>query len=121
MHEPVLSDQHHDHDPQNGVSRRSLLSRSAASGLGIALVGSLEGLFGASAAAEPDSGRGKPGEAGYGPLVPDPKGILSLPAGFGYTLVAQSGVTTLESGEPTPDDPTAPRRSSVTGATAACS
>jgi secreted PhoX family phosphatase len=105
MHEPVLSDQHHDHDPQNGVSRRSLLSRSAASGLGIALVGSLEGLFGASAAAEPDSGRGKPGEAGYGPLVPDPKGILSLPAGFGYTLVAQSGVTTLESGEPTPDDP----------------
>jgi uncharacterized protein len=87
------------------VSRRSLLGRSAASSLGIALIGSVDGLFGTTAAAEPGTGRGKPGPAGYGPLVPDPDGILSLPAGFTYTIVAQSGTTTLESGEPTPDDP----------------
>ena len=42
---------------------------------------------------------------GYGPLVPDPKGLLSLPEGFSYKIVAQSGVTRLESGEPTPSDP----------------
>jgi len=89
--------------PGIGVSRRSLLSRSAASSLGLVLVGSVDGLFGASASADPGGGRGKPGPAGYGPLVPDP--ILSLPAGFSYTIVAQSGVTRLESGEPTPDDP----------------
>jgi secreted PhoX family phosphatase len=40
---------------------------------------------------------------GYGPLVPDPAGLLALPAGFSYKLVAQTGVTTLESGEVTPD------------------
>ena len=89
----------------SGVSRRSLLGRSAASGFGIALVGSVDGLFGASASAQPGSGRGKPGDAGYGPLIPDPDGILSLPAGFTYTIVAKSGVTKLESGHPTPDDP----------------
>jgi secreted PhoX family phosphatase len=37
--------------------------------------------------------------------VPDPAGILSLPAGFSYTIVAQSGVTLLDGGAPTPDDP----------------
>jgi hypothetical protein len=62
------------------VSRRSLLTRSAASGVGVALIGSVDGLFGASASAQPAGGRGKPGQAGYGPLVPDPAGILSLPA-----------------------------------------
>jgi uncharacterized protein len=87
------------------VSRRSLLSRSAASGLSIALIGSVDGLFGTSASAAPGNGRGKPGPAGYGPLVPDPAGILSLPAGFTYTIVAKSGATKLESGHVTPDDP----------------
>lgn len=86
-----------------GLSRRSLLNRSA-TGLGIVLSGSVPGLFGAGAA-EAHGGHGHGCKIGYGPLVPDPAGILSLPAGFSYTLVAQSGVTTLESGEPTPDDP----------------
>jgi secreted PhoX family phosphatase len=84
--------------PGDGVSRRSLLTRSATASAGIVLSGSVPGLFGTAQAR-----RGAP--AGYGPLVPDPAGILSLPAGFSYTIVAQSGVTTLESGEPTPDDP----------------
>lgn len=101
----TLPDARPDIDPDTAVSRRSLLSRTATSGLGIALVGSIDGLFGATASADPGNGRGKPGAAGYGPLVPDPRGILSLPAGFTYTIIAKSGATTLDSGEPTPDDP----------------
>ena len=93
-------------EPRSAVSRRSLLNRSAASSLGLVLAGSVEGLFGTSpAAADPGTGRGRPGATGYGPLVPDPAGILSLPAGFSYTIVAHSGVTRLDSGQPTPDDP----------------
>src|SRR4051794_29025311 len=87
-----------DPEPAAGVSRRALLSRSATGGLGLVLSGSLPGLFG-SGVAEARHGKDGPG---YGPLVPDPAGILSLPEGFTYTIVAQSGVTTLESGEKTP-------------------
>ena len=77
-----------------------MLSRSAA-GVGIALTGSLDHLFGAS----PAAALGRPARVGYGPLVDDPAGLLSLPKGFSYSIVAQSGVTKLESGEPTPSDP----------------
>ena len=84
--------------PGGGVSRRSLLTRSASAGFGIVLTGSIPGLFG-TAQAKPGGG------AGYGPLVTDPAGILSLPEGFSYKIVARSGVTLLDSGEPTPDDP----------------
>jgi secreted PhoX family phosphatase len=88
----------------DGFSRRTVLSRTA-TGAGIMLSGSVSGLFGAGAAPARAAGRGKPGAVGYGPLVPDPKGLLSLPEGFSYKVVAQSGVTKLESGEPTPSDP----------------
>ncbi len=71
---------------------------AAAGGLGIVLSGSVPGLFGAAAASAS-------GIHGYGPLVADPAGILSLPAGYSYTIVAQSGVTKLVSGQLTPDDP----------------
>lgn len=81
-----------------GVSRRALLTRSATAGLGIVLTGGLPGLFGTARA---HAGRR---DIGYGPLVPDPAGILSLPAGFSYAIVAQAGVTLLDSGEPTPSD-----------------
>jgi len=93
----------------HGLSRRSVLTRSAA-GLGIVLSGSLTGLFGA----ETDAAHGEPGQvngagaaqqAGYGPLVPDPAGLLALPAGFSYSIIARSGVTKLDTGEPTPSDP----------------
>jgi secreted PhoX family phosphatase len=87
-----------------GLSRRTVLTRSA-TGAGIVLSGSFSGLFGSGATPASAAGRGKPGGVGYGPLVPDPKGLLSLPEGFSYEVVAQSGVTTLESGEPTPSDP----------------
>jgi secreted PhoX family phosphatase len=84
----------------DGLSRRTFLGRSAATGLAVALVGSVDGLFGAGAVSARAGG-----PTGYGPLVPDPKGILSLPAGFSYTIVAESGVTELDSGQPTPADP----------------
>ena len=87
-----------------GLSRRDVLARTA-TGAGIVLSGSYSGLFGSGTAAAHALGRGKPGGVGYGPLVPDPKGLLSLPEGFSYKLVAQSGVTRLESGQPTPSDP----------------
>ena len=88
------------HERLDGLSRRSLLNRSAAA-LGIAVAGQIEGLFGDGVTQAAADGR----PAGYGPLVPDPDGLLSLPEGFSYSIVAQSGVTTLESGEPTPSDP----------------
>src|SRR5215212_1899406 len=82
-----------------GLSRRSFLAAGAATGVGVVLVGCVDQVFGA--APSPAA----PGPAGYGPLVPDPEGVLSLPQGFRYTVVAQSGVTRLDSGEPTPADP----------------
>lgn len=84
-------------DP-SGISRRVLLARGAQGGLGLALTGSLGLLFNGNAAAATKG-------VGYGPLVPDPAGILSLPEGFSYKIIAKTGETLLESGHPTPSDP----------------
>jgi uncharacterized protein len=82
----------------SSLTRRDLLARSAAGGLGIVFAGSLEAIAHPALAATRSS-------VGYGPLVKDPAGILSLPAGFSYKIIAQTGVTRLESGQPTPSDP----------------
>ncbi|GAA3563705.1 PhoX family protein [Nonomuraea rosea] len=82
------------------VSRRSFISHSTAGGLGIVLAGSVEAIAGPGAARAATRS-----PAGYGPLLPDPAGLLALPAGFSYRIVAETGVTALESGEPTPSDP----------------
>ena len=82
------------------VPRRDLLRAGAAGGFGIAIGGSLAAIAGpaeARAAARP--------AAGYGPLITDPAGLLSLPKGFKYTVIAETGVSVLESGQPTPSDP----------------
>jgi len=81
----------------SAVPRRDLLRAGAAGGLGIAIGGSLAAIAGpaeAQAAVRPP--------AGYGPLVADPAGLLALPSGFAYTVVALAGKTLLESGQPTP-------------------
>ena len=91
-------------DAPEGVSRRGMLSRSAA-GLGIALSGSVGGLFGTGTSAAVAHAHQRRHDIGYGPLIEDPDGLLSLPQGFEYKLVAHSGVTKLETGEPTPSDP----------------
>ncbi|MER7891056.1 alkaline phosphatase PhoX [Micromonospora sp. NPDC094482] len=81
------------------ISRRELLRTGAAGGLGIVVAGSLEAIAGppeARAATRP--------AVGYGELVPDPAGLLALPRGFSYTIVAQAGATILASGQRTPSD-----------------
>jgi secreted PhoX family phosphatase len=73
------------------VSRRGFLGAAAATGL--VLVGCSDALSGAAP------------RAGVGSLVPDPDGRLALPESFTYRVVAQSGVSRLDSGEPVPSDP----------------
>ncbi|MFI0370270.1 alkaline phosphatase PhoX [Actinomadura sp. 1N219] len=75
------------------VSRRRLLAGTGAVGAGIAFSGAVEQLFAGDAGAVPVGGRD-----GYGPLVPDPKGVLDLPRGFQYTVLSREGEP-LRSGE----------------------
>jgi uncharacterized protein len=79
-------------------SRRGFLGRGAAVGLGITFAGSIDAVAGTAANAATRSARG------YGPLVPDPAGILSLPEGFSYKIVATAGETLMEGGALTPTD-----------------
>lgn len=81
------------------LSRRDLLRSGALGSLGIVISGSLGPIAGP---AEAYAGGCPP--AGYGPLVADPAGLLALPAGFSYRVVAEEGVTLLETGQPTPSD-----------------
>ncbi len=82
----------------DGLSRRTFLQASAATGAGVALVGATDVLLTAPNAAA------APAAPGYGPLVADPAGRLALPAGFSYSIVTEAGSTRLESGEPTPSN-----------------
>ncbi|WP_248964748.1 alkaline phosphatase PhoX [Sphaerisporangium perillae] len=86
--------------PSRGVSRRDLFRAGAVGGLGIAIAGSLESIIGPAAFAQ----SGARGAVGYGAVVADPAGLLALPPGFSYKIVAQAGKTLLETGEPTPSD-----------------
>ena len=81
------------------MTRRQLLGRSSAVGLGIAFAGSIEAIAGPGTALA-----ATPAPNGYGPLVPDPAGLLALPRGFSYTIVARAGETMTEDGVPTPSD-----------------
>ena len=77
------------------LSRRTLLGGAAATGIGISLAGDFQAVAGTRPS------------VGYGELVPDPAGILSLPQGFSYRIVTQSGVTAMVDGAFTPSDPDA--------------
>ncbi|MFC7218403.1 alkaline phosphatase PhoX [Streptomyces polyrhachis] len=76
------------------TSRRELLARTGAAGVGIAFAGAVGELFTGSSAAARGMGTG----AGYGPLVPDPTGLLDLPEGFAYRVLSRTG-DPLRSGE----------------------
>ncbi|MET9431167.1 MULTISPECIES: alkaline phosphatase PhoX [unclassified Streptomyces] len=65
------------------ATRRQILARTGASVAGIAFTGALSELFAGTAAAR--------GHAGYGPLVPDPAGLLDLPKGFRYKVLSREG------------------------------
>src|SRR3954447_7063760 len=74
------------------ATRRQVLARSGALGVGIAFAGNLSELFAGTAAAQ------SLGHRGYGPLVPDPNGLLDLPKGFRYRVLSREG-DRLRSGE----------------------
>ncbi|MEU3888378.1 alkaline phosphatase PhoX [Streptomyces sp. NPDC029041] len=74
------------------ATRRRMLAGTGALGVGIAFSGALSELFAGTAAAQ---GLGR---TGYGPLVPDPKGVLDLPEGFHYRILSREG-DELRSGE----------------------
>ncbi len=80
----------------SALSRRGFLGAGAASGLGIVFAGSIDAVAGTAANAATRSA------AGYGPLVTDPAGILSLPKGFSYKIVAEAGKTVMDAGDLTP-------------------
>ena len=84
----------------NQISRRDLFKRTGTVGLGIAVSGSLGSVLGGTgiAAAAPAKNHG----IGYGPLVPDPNGLLDLPKGFSYKVISRGGIDTLQTGEPVP-------------------
>ncbi|KUO03655.1 alkaline phosphatase PhoX [Streptomyces caeruleatus] len=94
------------------LTRRDFARNSAITGAGVALAGSagvLASAPNALASTEAAAEGEKPADAhgggvGYGPLIPDPKGILALPAGFTYRVITYSGKTKLESGEFTPSN-----------------
>ncbi|MFC8068645.1 alkaline phosphatase PhoX [Streptomyces sp. NPDC057293] len=97
------------------LTRRDFASRSALTGAGVALAGSVGALATAPNALASTEAESAPDEhgsghddhhggVGYGPLIPDPDGILALPAGFRYELITYSGRTRLESGEYTPSN-----------------
>ncbi|MFG3163103.1 alkaline phosphatase PhoX [Streptomyces sp. NPDC048232] len=97
------------------LTRRDFTSRSALTGAGVALAGSVGALATAPNALASTEAESAPDEhgsghddhhggVGYGPLIPDPDGILALPAGFRYEIITHSGRTRLESGEYTPSN-----------------
>ncbi|MGP3922820.1 alkaline phosphatase PhoX [Streptomyces sp. 8N616] len=69
------------------ATRRQVLARTGALGAGIAFAGSISEIFAGTAATAHDWG----GSGGYGPLVPDPEGLLDLPEGFRYTVLSREG------------------------------
>ena len=68
------------------TTRRELLRNSALTGAGIMIAGSFGSLFDIGTAAAKGAGP----SGGYGPLVPDPAGLLDLPAGFRYNVLFRS-------------------------------
>jgi uncharacterized protein len=64
------------------LTRRALLRSSALTGAGLAIGTAFSGFA---------AGRVSAGSAGYGPLVPDPAGLLDLPHGFQYRVLGKGG------------------------------
>ena len=65
-------------------SRRTFIKGTIATGLAF---GGLAAYYGYRLKAE----RYTPGQSGYGPLVEDPAGVLSLPEGFHYKILSTAG------------------------------
>ncbi|MFI9501917.1 alkaline phosphatase PhoX [[Kitasatospora] papulosa] len=76
--------------PRRLATRRQVLAGSAATAASVAFTGAFTELFSGTADAR--------GHSGYGPLVPDPDGLLDLPKGFRYRVLSREG-DPLRSGE----------------------
>ncbi len=74
---------------RHATTRRQVLAGGGAAAA-IAFTGAFSELFAGTAAAR--------GHGGYGPLVPDPDGLLDLPKGFRYRVLSREG-DPLRSGE----------------------
>ena len=88
------------------VSRRTFFASGAVAGATAAAAGATALPASATTTRQGGGhgrGRGSRQPQYPSPLRADPKGLLALPDGFTYTLVAQSGVTELESGQRTPE------------------
>ena len=83
------------------LNRRQLLNRGGAAGAGLVAAS-----FGLGSPALAAGGR-HPARTStlFPPLQPDPQGLLALPAGFSYEVVAVSGETPLRDGGRTPERP----------------
>lgn len=68
------------------LTRRELLTRGTALGAAVAVSGTVESLY----AADPAVAARRP-TGDYGPLIPDPDGLLDLPRGFRYEVVSRQG------------------------------
>ncbi len=87
------------------ISRRQLLAASAVSAAGAGLVIAGVPSTAAASSVARSNGSKKPAGGAVGPLVADPAGRLALPAGFSYKVISERGVTTLTTGEYSPDRP----------------
>jgi len=76
--------------PRHLATRRQVLAGSAATAASVAFTGAFTELFAGTAEAR--------GHSGYGPLLPDPDGLLDLPKGFRYRVLSREG-DPLRSGE----------------------
>ncbi|MEU2024021.1 alkaline phosphatase PhoX [Streptomyces sp. NPDC016469] len=76
--------------PRPTATRRNVLAAGGAAAVSIAFTGAFTELFAGTSAAR--------GHEGYGPLVPDPHGLLDLPEGFHYRVLSREG-DRLRSGE----------------------
>src|ERR1044072_1577307 len=79
------------------LSRRDFLVRTGAAGLAVGLAGTVESLF----TSLPAAGARGPAQ-GYGPLVPDPAGVLDLPQGVRYRILSRAGPQMPTGGGPAP-------------------
>ena len=70
-----------------GLSRRRFLRSAAAASAAFAGLAR----FDAAAAASSGASGGAPVAPGFGPLLPDPDGILDLPEGFTYSILSRAG------------------------------
>lgn len=77
------------------LSRRQFFALAGASAAGVVLADPLKALYAREAQGKSVKG------VGYGPLIPDPNGLLDLPPGFQYRAFSRTG-DTMGDGSPVP-------------------